>query len=103
MLGAAAGTSIDESEVKRATAHGAGQINAAQDQWTDAMERAVDAGVLTRKELKELSKPLAQAANDARRAQLMGGQLKDLKACKLGDRPQTPHLACETIRQRPYS
>jgi hypothetical protein len=94
MLGAAAGTSIDESEVKRATAHGAGQIKAAQDQWTDAMERAVDAGVLTRKELKELSKPLAQAANDARRAQLMGGQLKDLKACKLGDRATLMPAGC---------
>ena len=86
MLGAAAGTSIDETAVKLATACGAGQIRAAKDEWTDAMERAVEAGVLTKKELKELSKPLAQAANDAQRAQLMGEQLKDLKKCTLGHR-----------------
>ena len=94
MLGAAAGASIDERGVKSATAHSAAQVQAAKYQWNDAMERAVDAGVLTKKELKELRKPLAQVANDARRAQLMEEQLEDLKACKLGDRATLISTGC---------
>lgn len=86
MLGAAAGTAIDENEVQRVTAHAAKDGRAVKDQWTDGMERAVAAGVLTKNELAGLTKRLVKAANNARRAQPMEEQLEDLKACTVGDR-----------------